>query len=54
MPKAQAKKEAPVSKPLAENKARVKHIETGKVIEVDALHALTVLGKQFFLEKKGI
>ena len=52
MPKAQVKKEhtavkaEPVSKPLAESRAKVKHKETGEVLEVDALHALTVLGKQ--------
>jgi hypothetical protein len=46
MPKAQVKKETPVSKPLAEGMARVRDKETGKELEVDALHALTVLGKQ--------
>ena len=52
MPKANEKKAStavkaePISKPLAENQARVKYIETGEVSDVDALHALTVLGKQ--------
>ena len=43
MPKAQAKKEAPVSKVfLRQDRDK----ETGKELEVDALHALTVLEKQ--------
>ena len=52
MPKAQAKKEhtavkaEPVSKPLAEGMARVRDKETGKELEVEAVHALTVLEKQ--------
>ena len=33
MPKAQVKKETPVSTPLAEGKARVRHKKDGKVIQ---------------------
>jgi len=52
MPKAQAKKEhtavkaEPVSKPLAEGMARVRHKKDGKVIDLDAIHALSVLFRQ--------
>ena len=52
MPKAQAKKEhtavkaEPVSKPLADRMARVRHKKEGKVIDLDAIHALSVLFRQ--------
>ena len=52
MPKAQAKKEhtavkaEPVSKPLADGMARVRHKKDGKVIDLDAIHALSVLFRQ--------
>ena len=35
-----------VSKSLAEGKARVRHKKDGKVIDVDAIHALSVLFRQ--------
>ena len=52
MPKAQAKKDhtavkaEPVSKPLADGMARVRHKKDGKVIDLDAIHALSVLFRQ--------
>ena len=52
MPKAQAKKEhtavkaEPVSKPLADGMARVRHKKDGEVIDLDAIHALSVLFRQ--------
>jgi len=46
MPKEQVKKETPVSTPLEEGKARVKHKKNGNVIDVDAVHALSVLFRQ--------
>ena len=52
MPKANEKKEGtavkaePVSKPLADGMARVRHKKDGKISDVDAVHALSVLFRQ--------
>ena len=39
-------KEQDIHKKLGPNKAIIKHKKTGKELEVDAIHALTVLARQ--------